>query len=64
LSFGGNAGGILAPIVTPAVGQLLGWGSAVALGGLVCLAGVVLWVWIDPREKPPEVGPSRTSWAD
>jgi ACS family glucarate transporter-like MFS transporter len=51
-NFGGNAGGILAPILTPWVGQLLGWSYAVALGGLICLAGVVLWIWIDPREKP------------
>jgi MFS family permease len=51
-NFGGNAGGILAPIVTPWVGEHLGWGSAVALGGLICLAGVTLWFWIDPRERP------------
>lgn len=50
-NFGGNAGGILARIVTPWIGQLLGWGYAVALGGLICLAGVVLWFWIDPHEK-------------
>jgi MFS family permease len=50
-NFGGNAGGILAPIVTPWVGQLLGWGYAVALGGLICLAGVVLWFLIDPGEN-------------
>jgi MFS family permease len=52
LNFGGNAGGILAPIITPWVGQFLGWGYAVALGGLICMAGVGLWIWIDPREKP------------
>ncbi|MFO0889715.1 MAG: MFS transporter [Isosphaeraceae bacterium] len=48
---GGNAGGILAPIITPAVGNLLGWPYAVALGALVCLGGLVLWFWIDPRAK-------------
>ena len=53
LNFGGNAGGFLAPIVTPWVGQFLGWSYAVALGGLVCLAGVVLWIGIDPAEKAP-----------
>jgi MFS family permease len=55
LNFGGNAGGILAPIITPWLGQLLGWSYAVALGGLVCLAGVVLWIWVDPAEKPATV---------
>jgi MFS family permease len=49
---GGNAGGLLAPVVTPWVGELLGWGYAVALGGLICLVGVVLWFWIDLDERP------------
>ena len=49
---GGNAGGLLAPIVTPMVGQSFGWGYAVGLGGVICLFGVVLWFWIDPAEQP------------
>ena len=36
-----------APVVTPWVGEHFGWGYGVALGGLICLAGVVLWLWID-----------------
>src|SRR5262249_57001818 len=51
---GGNAGGMLAPVVTPWVGRHFGWGYAVGLGGAVCLAGVVLWLWIDPAERPTE----------
>ena len=51
LNFGGNAGGFLAPTLTPWIGQVLNWGAAVAVGGLICLVGVVLWVWIDPRER-------------
>ena len=47
---GGNAGGLLAPVVTPLVGQFFGWGYAVGLGGVICLLGVVLWFWIDPAE--------------
>ena len=53
LNTGGNAGGILAPILTPWIGQALGWGYAVSLGALICLAGVILWLGIDPRQKPP-----------
>jgi MFS family permease len=49
---GGNAGGLLAPVVTPWVGERFGWGYGVALGGLICLAGVVLWLWIDAEERP------------
>jgi MFS family permease len=51
---GGNAGGMLAPVVTPWVGQLYGWGPAVGLGALVCLLGVVLWLGIETGwEKAP-----------
>src|SRR5262245_20873851 len=44
---GGNAGGVLAPVVTPLVGAAFGWEWAIGLGSLVCLAGVSLWGWID-----------------
>jgi MFS family permease len=54
LNFGGNAGGLLAPTLTPWIGQELNWGAAVAVGGIICLVGVALWLWIDPRER---VGP-------
>jgi sugar phosphate permease len=49
---GGNAGGLLAPVVTPWVGERYGWGYGIALGGLICLVGVVLWLWIDLDERP------------
>ncbi|MCI0465174.1 MAG: MFS transporter [Gemmataceae bacterium] len=45
---GGNAGGVLAPVVTPLVSSAYGWLWGIGLGGLVCLAGVCLWGWIDP----------------
>jgi hypothetical protein len=51
LNFGGNAGGFLAPTLTPWIGQELNWGAAVAVGGIICLVGVALWLWIDPRER-------------
>jgi MFS family permease len=59
LNTGGNAGGILAPTMTPFIGKHLGWGFAVALGGLICLSGVLLWLWIEPHEKPPEYAPGQ-----
>jgi ACS family glucarate transporter-like MFS transporter len=48
---GGNAGGLLAPILTPLVAQHFGWPWGIVLGSAVCLAGVSLWLWIDPRER-------------
>jgi ACS family D-galactonate transporter-like MFS transporter len=58
---GGNAGGTLAPTVTPWVGATLGWNYALGLSCLVCLAGVVLWFWIDPSRALDESPPSDDS---
>jgi MFS family permease len=51
---GGNAGGILSPVITPWVSKFYGWELGIGLGSLVCLVGVTLWFWIDPRERCPE----------
>jgi dipeptide/tripeptide permease len=48
---GGNAGGLIAPVVTPLVGNRLGWHWAIGLASAICLLGVCLWWWIDPRER-------------
>jgi MFS family permease len=48
---GGNAGGVLAPVVTPLVSTVYGWPWGIGLGSLVCLAGVSLWLWIDPQTE-------------
>jgi hypothetical protein len=47
---GGNVGGFLAPVVTPLVSDRFGWLYGIGLGSLVCLAGVSLWLWINPSE--------------
>jgi ACS family D-galactonate transporter-like MFS transporter len=46
---GGNAGGILAPVVTPWISETLGfgWQTGIAVGSAVCLVGAALWYWID-----------------
>jgi ACS family glucarate transporter-like MFS transporter len=51
---GGNAGGVLSPYVTPLVGKYFGWKAGISLGAVVCLIGVVLWFWIDPKERCPD----------
>jgi MFS family permease len=48
---GGNAGGLLAPIITPWVSLRFGWPAGISLGSLVCVVGVCLWWWIDPAER-------------
>ena len=47
---GGNAGGALAPWLTPRVSVLFGWHAALIVACLICFLGAVLWVWIDPDE--------------
>jgi ACS family D-galactonate transporter-like MFS transporter len=47
---GGNAGGVVAPVVTPLVSQNFGWGWGIGLGSLVSVAGATLWLWIDSGE--------------
>jgi sugar phosphate permease len=56
---GGNAGGFLAPVVTPWVGaaltpwlgRALGWAWGLRLGSLICLLGAGLWLAIDAGER-------------
>ena len=54
LNTGGNAGGMLAPYLTPRVGQLYGWGYAVGLGALISLLGVLFWLGIDIEDSSVE----------
>ncbi len=59
---GGNVGGFISPVVTPWVGALLtpslgrelGWAWGLRIGGLMCLIGACLWLWIDARERSHE----------
>jgi MFS transporter, ACS family, D-galactonate transporter len=57
---GGNAGGVLAPFLTPRVSNHFGWGWGIGLGSRVCLAGVCLWLGIDPEEHSEEPAGQRT----
>ncbi len=53
---GGNLGGVVAPALTPRVSAWLGWQWGIGLGSVVCLAGVALWLWINPQERVGEKG--------
>jgi ACS family glucarate transporter-like MFS transporter len=52
---GGNLGGLMAPVVTPWISDLYGWKVGITLGSIVCLVGVCLWLWINPRERAGSV---------
>jgi MFS family permease len=57
---GGNAGGLVAPILTPLVSdwitrqfdvsEQIGWQWGISLGGLIGVLGAALWLWITPGE--------------
>jgi ACS family glucarate transporter-like MFS transporter len=58
---GGNAGGAISPTVTPWVSAMMvaqygmshqeGWAWGIRLAAVICLAGAVLWIWIDAAER-------------
>lgn len=61
---GGNAGGALAPWLTPRLSLLFGWHGALAVACIICFLGALLWLWIDPDEglqpgesRPPNENP-------
>jgi MFS family permease len=62
---GGNAGGFLAPVVTPLVSDALGygWQSGISLASLVCLAGAACWFGIGDTARPAAASPEPTSAA-
>jgi ACS family D-galactonate transporter-like MFS transporter len=57
---GGNAGGALAPWLTPRISLIFGWSAALTVACVVCFLGAVLWIWIDPDEglENPRTGES------
>jgi MFS family permease len=48
---GGNAGGVLGPVVTPLFAVYFGWRGGLLLAGVICVVGAVLCLWVDPEEK-------------
>jgi len=44
--------GLIAPIVTPALSEFIGWQAGIGLASVVCLVGAGLWYWVDLRGQP------------
>jgi MFS transporter, ACS family, D-galactonate transporter len=55
LNTGGNGIGLLAPILTPIIGNAFGWSAAVVVACCVCAVGGALWLGIKP--PPLDEGP-------
>ncbi|MDA0833132.1 MAG: MFS transporter [Planctomycetota bacterium] len=49
---GGNLGGIIAPIMTPSIGERYGWDKPLWIASAFCVIGALAWYWIDTKEKP------------
>ncbi len=58
---GGNAGGALAPMLTPILGEWFGWKGSIAVACLFCFLGALCWFWIDPDEGMQDREPGSTS---
>jgi ACS family glucarate transporter-like MFS transporter len=52
MNTGANLGGALSPTLTPWMAAQWGWPMALAAAGAVALVGAVLWLKIDPAQKP------------
>jgi MFS family permease len=48
---GGNAGGLVAPVLTPLFSKHFGWQNGLGVASVFCLCGAALWWWIDPEEQ-------------
>ena len=52
MNTGGNGIGLLAPVITPFVGERLGWGWGIAIGAAVGLSGRRVLVRNSARVRP------------
>lgn len=48
---GGNIGGIIAPVLTPDIGERFGWNAALWIATAFCMVGAIMWIWIDVDDK-------------
>jgi MFS transporter, ACS family, D-galactonate transporter len=48
LNTGGNAGGLLAPALTPFISAQFGWQVGLGVASIACLLGAALWVGVRP----------------
>jgi len=48
----GNVGGLISPVLTPAMAKHMGWPGAIAVACVVSGIGGVVWFWITPPASP------------
>jgi MFS family permease len=52
LNTGGNVGGLISPVLTPKIAEVLGWTPAIGVACLLCAAGGAIWMWIASPSDP------------
>ncbi|MBO0697355.1 MAG: MFS transporter [Zavarzinella sp.] len=57
LNTGGNGVGMLAPLLTPVIGNAFGWQAAIVVACAVSAVGGALWFGIDPEGKAGQIDP-------
>jgi ACS family glucarate transporter-like MFS transporter len=51
MNFGGNVGGMLAPILTPMIAQRFGWTVGLSFASLIVLLGMLAWLVLEPTHQ-------------
>ena len=51
---GGNLGGMIAPALTPLIAKYFGWSWGLYAGGIIMLAGVLVWFFVGKQTAPPQ----------
>jgi len=51
MNFGGNVGGMLAPILTPMIAQRFGWTGGLSFASLIVLLGMLAWLVLEPTHQ-------------
>lgn len=52
MNTGGNVGGMLSPYTTPLIARYFDWKAGIELACLFCIMGAILWIWIEPGDRP------------
>ena len=48
MNTGGNLGGLISPVLTPAMAQHIGWPGSIAIACAISGIGGLVWFWIKP----------------
>ena len=55
MNTGGNVGGLISPVLTPAMAERIGWPGAIAVACVISLIGATVWFWIKPPAATEDV---------